>query len=408
MAFSRVKILVGVLIIISIFAIGDFYVLFYQNIFSRKVIVVSAISSKPTSSFPQKLNNPPEIIKAVYVTGYSAGTKSYRNYLTELFKNTEINAVVVDIKGSDGYVTYNSQDGEVIKYNLSDHAISDIDSLIRFFHDQNIYVIGRIAVFEDPVYSKKRPNLAIYNKNETLPVSPEASRRVLWKDDNGLSWLDPSSKDVWDYDISLAKDGFLHGFDEINFDYSRFPTDGNAGDMGFPVYDGKTSKADVIKSYFEYVRSQLIGQKISIDLFGQTTTNKDDMGIGQLLENAFENFNYICPMVYPSHYINGFIGFANPADHPYEVVKYAMSGASTREKIFLGQQNLINKTFLVIAPLAKFRPWLQNFNMGAFYTADMVKQEIKATQDSLGSDYNGFMLWNPSNKYTQEAVLKTN
>ena len=316
---------------------------------------------------PEKLSNPPEIIKAVYVTGYSAGAKSYLNYLSRLFEGTEINAVVVDIKGSDGRI-----------------EIYDTDSLVRFLHNQNIYVIGRIAVFEDPVFSKARSDLAIYDK--TNPKN-------LWKDNNGLAWMDPASKDVWDYNISLAKDAFKnHGFDEINFDYVRFPTDGKTANMGFPVWDGIAGKAEVINKFFGYLRTSLPGEKISVDLFGLTTINTDDMGIGQIIENAFENFDYICPMVYPSHYANWFIGFANPAEHPYEIIKYSMDSALARLKI--------------TASKAKLRPWLQDFDMGADYTADMIKQEIKATQDSLGTDFNGFLLWNPSNIYTQGAILK--
>ena len=200
-----------------------------------------------------------------------------------------------------------------------------------------------------------------------------------------------------------------------------------------PVWDGKTPEADIIKNYFQYARANLSGQKISVDLFGQTTTNKDDMGIGQLLENAFENFDYVSPMVYPSHYANNFLGFANPADHPYEIIDYAMATALSREKIFAENQDSTTSNIKtlsdpvlagtapaniqsssssvgsqtltpLIIPLAKFRPWLQDFNMGADYNAGMIDQEIKATQDSLGNDYNGFMLWNPSNIYTADAV----
>jgi hypothetical protein len=330
---------------------------------------------------PQKLTNPPEIIKAVYVTGYSASTKYYLNYLRQLFKNTEINAVVLDIKGSDGKT-----------------GLYNTDDVVRFFHNQNIYVIGRIAVFEDPTYSKIRPELAIYNKAKTTdPKNP-----VLWLDNNGLSWMDPSSKDVWDYNISLAKDAFYnHGFDEVNFDYVRFPTDGNAKNMGFPVYDEKTPISEVIKNFFQYVRANLAGEKISVDLFGLTTVNSDDMGIGQIIENAFANFDYVSPMVYPSHYANGFIGFVNPAEHPYEVIKYSLDSAVVKQKAFATSAE-------ASASQAKLRPWLQDFNMGAEYNADMVKLEIKATQDSLQNDYNGFMLWNPSNVYTQAAVLNPN
>lgn len=437
MEFSRWQNLFVVLLMTSFLTTGiSFFI--KNSVFLNQAAVVSASQNNisavsgdiqnnvarnplplPPPPPPQKLSNPPQIIKSVYVTGYSAGAKTYLKYLEKLFQNTEINAVVVDIKGSDGYVTYNSAAGDVKKYNLTDYAIGDIDALVRFFHDQNVYVIGRVAVFEDPIYSKARPELAVYNKAKTTDIS----QPILWKDNNGISWLDPSSKDVWDYDISLAKDAFYNGFDEVNFDYVRFPSDGNMENMGFPVYDGKIAKSEVIKNFFHYLRTSLPDEKISADLFGLTTVNADDMGIGQIIENAFENFDYISPMVYPSHYASGFIGFANPAEHPYEVIKYSMDSALAKEKVF--EQKRTDSTIknseaagspaslsqvltpaLTFVPLAKFRPWIQDFNMGAFYTSDMVKQEIKATQDSLGVDFSGFMLWNPSNIYTQEAVIK--
>ncbi|MCX6718242.1 MAG: GTP-binding protein [Candidatus Staskawiczbacteria bacterium] len=366
MDFPKKKIILIVaiiLIIIAVLASGIFFALHFLN--NKKV---GGLVSKNNVLAVAVARKPPETIKAVYVTGYSAGTKSYVGYLSNFLDNTEINAVVIDLKGSDGVITYPKR-------------ISDIDTLVRFLHGKNIYVIGRIAVFEDPVYAKARPELAVYNKNGGL-----------WQDRNGLLWLDPASKDVWDYNIFLAKDALAnHGFDEINFDYVRFPTDGKTGEAGFPVYDGKVAKAEIIKEFFEYTRQQLLNEKISIDLFGLTTVNKDDMGIGQIIEDAFYNFDYVCPMVYPSHFADGFIGFANPADHPYEVIKYSMDSALARKNIIF---------------LTKLRPWLQDFNLGAYYTADMVKQEIKAVQDSLASEYNGFMLWNPRNIYTQDAILK--
>lgn len=367
-----------VLIVIAILTTSISFVLENKSFFTGKVVAVADSQKNvlptvvkkvlPPPPPPVKLSNPPEIIKAVYATGYSASSKNYLNYLSSLFKNTEINAVVVDIKGSDGRT-----------------GIYDADNLVRFLHSQNIYVIGRIAVFEDPVFSKTHPEFAVYDK-ENLSI--------LWKDNNGLAWMDQASKDVWDYNIFLAKDAFYnHGFDEINFDYVRFPTDGKTSNMGFPVWDQTIPKAEIIKNFFQYARANLPNEKISIDLFGLTTVSADDMGIGQVIENAFESFDYVCPMVYPSHYANGFIGFANPAEHPYEVIKYSLDGALAKENTLLK---------------SKLRPWLQDFNMGAFYTVDMVKQEIKATQDSLGDKFAGFMLWNPSNIYTQDAVLKPN
>jgi len=470
MEFSRRKNLFVILIMTAILTSGISFALQDKTYFADQKAIISNnqsniltgainpnILSPSTPPEPRgiPLSNPPEIIKAVYVTGYSAGNKKYLDYLSGLFKSTEINAVVIDIKDYSGLVSYNSdasdlsstnferkEDGGVVeqknssklvgdelkKYNLCNNAIPNIDALVNFFHSQNIYVIGRIAVFEDPAFSKSRPDLAVYNKSKTTHSAgsgqADLSQPILWQDNHGLSWLDPASKDVWDYNISLAKDAFSHGFDEMNFDYVRFPSDGKTENMGFSVWDQKKPKSEVIKEFFNYTRANLPDEKISVDLFGQTTVNTDDMGIGQIIENAFENFDYVSPMVYPSHYANEFIGFANPAEHPYEVIKYSMSNALNREKSFLEQkQDLAMKNskaaespaalaqVLTPAPvsahLAKFRPWLQDFNMGADYTADMVKQEIKATQDSLGNDYNGFMLWNPFNIYTEDAIQKT-
>ena len=324
---------------------------------------------------PEKLKNPPEIIKAVYVTGWSAGSKSYLNYLTDLFKTTEINAVVIDIKDYSGIVSYPSM-------------IPNINALVRFFHNQNIYVIGRIAVFEDPVFSKVRPDLAIFDKVKT----------GLWFDNHKLSWLDPASKEVWDYNISIAKDVLLRGFDEINFDYIRFPSDGKTENMGFPFWDEKTPMRVVLKSFYKYLRQELPDAKLSADLFGQTTVNSDDLGIGQIIEDALEYFDYVSPMVYPSHYATNFMGFTNPAEHPYEVVAFSMSRALAKETAY---QNLNPEI-----KLAKLRPWLQDFNMGAIYTAEMVKSEITATEDALKEEFNGYMLWNPSNIYSKAAIEK--
>ena len=423
MKFSRWGNTLTVIVMLELLAVGVSFGLPYIK-FGNQTVVPKIRASQVQKVFqpvyvpPQKLSNPPEIIKAVYVTGYSAGSRKYLNYLTNLFKTTEINAVVVDIKDYSGKISYNSGAADVKKYNLYDNAIPDIDSLVRFFHDQNIYVVGRIVVFEDPAYSKSRPDLAVYNKTETTDLK----QPVLWQDNNGLSWLDPASKEVWDYDISLAKDALYHGFDEINFDYIRFPSDGKVENMGFPVWDEKIAKAVVIKSFFQYIRTSLPGEKISADLFGQTTTNTDDMGIGQIIENAFENFDYVSPMVYPSHYANGFLGFDNPAEHPYEIIKYSMLSAIIREKNLFDQEQSVDVTAVtspatqpVMAPppiatisLAKLRPWLQDFNMGAVYTADMVQSEIKAVQDALGDDFSGFMMWNPSNIYTEDAVKLEN
>ncbi len=366
----------------------------------------SAVKQEPAllPALPQKLSNPPQIINAVYVTGWSAGSKKYANYLNNLFKNTQINAVVIDIKDYSGLVSYKSDAPEVKKYKLYSNAIKDIDALVDSFHKQNIYVIGRISVFEDPAYSKARPELAIYDKTKTLDLT----KPVLWRGSNKSSWLDPASQEAWDYNISLAKDILRHGFDEVNFDYIRFPSDGNIKNVGYPVWDGKKLKAEVIKEFFDYARRELEGAKISADLFGQTAVNKDDMGIGQFIEDSFGSFDFVAPMVYPSHYAKNFIGYKNPAEHPYEIIRYSMDKALEREVEYINKNIDVQPEDFDVnkEKVARFRPWIQDFDMGAVYTADMVQAEIQAVKDALGNEYRGVMLWSPANIYTQEAILK--
>jgi hypothetical protein len=378
---------------------GMFFVL---NFSESGVQFASLLSITEKKDFSKKLENPPEIINAVYVTGWSAGSNSYRNYLVNLLQNTEINAVVIDIKDSSGNVF------------LSEKFIPDINEFVKFLHKQNIYVIARIVVFEDPKYALLHPELAVYDKEKTKDLK----NPILWQDNNGLYWLDPASKQVWDYNIFLAKDAFLRGFDEVNFDYIRFPSDGDTKNMEFPIWDRKNSKQEVIKSFFKYLRKELSGQIISADLFGLTTIGNDDMGIGQKIEDAFEYFDFVCPMIYPSHYAKGFAGYKNPSEYPYQVVKYSVNNGMIKKIKNLDLQKILNneaedspasdaKIAEYVSPFGKLRPWIQDFDMGADYTASMVKSEIKAVKE-LGKDYYGFMMWNASNIYTKEAVLKNN
>ena len=391
MEFSKWKNFLVVFISLEILAVGVSYVLNDGNDFIKQAVAVSGalVGTNSNNSAPivsLKLNNPPKIINAIFVTGYSAGSKKYLNYLSNLFATTEINAVVIDIKGSDGNVTYASGAPDVKKYNLYKGAIKDIDGLLKFLHDKNIYVIGRIAVFEDPMYSKARPELAIYNKIETA----NSSKTVLWYDKNKLSWLDPASKDVWDYNISLAKDAASHGFDEINFDYIRYPSDGNITDINYNLTSGKT-KADNMEEFFKYLSTEIKkvdNIPISADIFGLTTEAKDDMGIGQVWEKIIPYFDFVCPMVYPSHYPPLTYGYKNPSLHPYEVINKALMSA-------------IIKTKAINQNKSKIRPWLQDFDLGAIYTKDMIQSEIKAV---YYNGLNSWMLWDPSNKYTPSAL----
>lgn len=385
-----------VLIILSVLIIFCsvllYFILYYSQVnnanFIQKGFVEEGLIEKRTIlssiseiSINNKLSDSPKIIKAVYVTSWSARSKQYLKYLETLFETTEINAVVIDIKDYTGHT-----------------ITSDIDGLIKELHSKGIYVIGRIVVFEDPIFARTHPNLAVYDESKTT----DTKNPVLWTDNHNLQWVDPASKEYWDYNISIAKDAINHGFDELNFDYIRFPSDGQTKNMGFPFWDKKVPMHLVIKEFFQNLRESLPEAKLSADLFGYSAVAINDMGIGQILEDSFDYFDYISLMVYPSHYTDGFQGYPNPAEYPYEVIKYSMDEALKRQTEYYNK--LEETKGMKISNRAKFRPWLQDFDMGADYNEEMVKAEIKATADSLGEDFNGFMLWNPSNIYTTGAV----
>lgn len=298
------------------------------------------------------------------------------------------------LKTGRGHIAYNTAVPEAEEYKAKSIRIRDISSLISKLKEKGIYVIARITVFQDPVLAKARPDLAVHSKNKLSALGfPSVSS--LWFDNSGLAWIDPAAKESWDYNVAIAREAVGLGFDEINFDYIRFPSDGNLQDMSFTFWDGSTPKSLIMREFFEHLRQELPDAKLSIDLFGLSTVNYDDLGIGQVIEDSFEYFDYICPMVYPSHYAPGFLNHHNPAVYPYEVVKYSMDSALKRLAVF-SQSKEIN---------ARLRPWLQDFNLGAVYDDNMVRMQIEAVYDSAKDDFNGFMLWNSSNVYTKGALL---
>ncbi len=341
---------------------------------------------------PRPLEHPPEIIKAVYFTGWSAGLNKRVEYLIELAKTTVINSVVFDVKDYSGNISYRVGFPEAKKYGAVRVMIRDVDALVERLHRENIYVIARITCFQDPVLAAARPDLAVQRVSKLAKgAGGPFTKDTLWLDHKGLAWINPASRPAWDYIVAIAKDALAHGVDEVNFDYIRFPSDGDLKDMYFPGWDVKMAKHEVIREFFRYLRRELAGVRISADLFGLAAVNDDDLGIGQVIEDAYATFDYVCPMVYPSHFAKKFLGFANPAERPYEVVNYSIKHAGER---------------LEQAAPAKLRPWLQDFNMGAHYDAAAVTAQIKAVEDALGPRFAGYMLWSPSNVYTRQALAR--
>ena len=329
----------------------------------------------------------PEAVKGIYMTAWVAGSRNtagefyWRDALAKLIDDTELNAIVIDIKDDTGRISFETTSAEVQKFDTGTTRIPDLEAMIEMFHQKGIYVIGRIAIFQDPHLVSVRPDLAL--------------RRIsdggVWKDRRGLSWLDASSREVWDYVAAIGKEAYARGFDEIQFDYLRFPTDGNVKDIAYPFFDAATqTKADVITSFVTHAHTAFSkeGVPFSIDVFGQTTTAPDDMGIGQVFGRLILVSDAISPMVYPSHYGAGYAGYENPNEHVYEILKYALGEA-------------VNRAVAASTTPQKIRPWLQDFDYGGNYDAAKVRAQIQAVED-VGLD--SWILWDPANKYTTEAL----
>lgn len=362
-----------------------------ENIDAHPDIKILSLQIKNQDiEFQKPLENPPKIIKALYATSWSASSAKKLNYLIDLIKKTELNAIVIDIKDYSGNVTYQTEIEKVNEYKATEKRILRPNEMIKRLHDEGIYVIARQAVFQDQQFAKARPDLALQNK-----ITGKS-----WKDRKGLMWMDSASKEVWDYNIAIAKDALNRGFDEINFDYIRFASDGDVGAIKYPIYDETIPKQEIMRQFFEYLRNQLVDAKISADIFGMVLIMKDGQGIGQYFENVLPYFDAVAPMVYPSHYASGFSGFKNPANYPYEVVKYSLEIAASR----MAAMNTATSTAGI--KLARIRPWLQDFDLGAVYDAQKVRGQIQAVYDVLNeNNYDGFMLWDPANNYTPQALL---
>lgn len=348
-------------------------------------------SNSSTDLPPQpQLANPPTVVEGLYMTGWSAGSETMRAHVENVVAKNNFNAVVIDIKDYSGYVSYHTGVPEIEQSGAEDQIrIRNPDAMIKELHDKGIYVIGRVSTFQDPVLAKAHPEWAMQSK----------SRGTIWHDNKGLAWMDAGAPPVWDYNIALAKDALARGFDEINFDYVRFPSDGDLADIKYPYSDPNTPLHDTVAKFFAYVKQKMPGERVSADLFGLSTSASDDLGIGQIIEDGYKNFDYVSPMVYPSHYAPGTLGYKNPAQHPYEVVHYAMEHA-------LARLEALNASSSDPAP-AKIRPWLQVFDLGATYDRAMVEEQVQAVKDVLAQHadaYSGFLFWDPKNTYTPLAL----
>lgn len=365
----------------------------------------------------------PDAVKAIYMTACVAATPSFRQNLVKLIKETELNSIIIDIKDFSGTISFNLPDvifdskedsGREISLageNASGCRASDMVNFVKQLKDEGIYVIGRVTVFQDPYYAKLYPELA---------VKKESDKTQIWQDYKKINFIDVSAHEYWDYIMDLVKASHQVGFDEINFDYIRFPSDGDMKDIYFEhsakiLADNPPTlgKQIALENYFKYLKEEVneynksfVDVKgfsplvTSADLFGMVTTNKDDLNIGQVLERALPYFDYIAPMVYPSHYPPNFNGWKDPNKVPYELIHYVMGSAVQRVTDF---DNATTTPEIVREHVSteQLRPWIQDFDYGGVYDVAEVRAQIQATYD-VGLD--SWMIWAPSNRYTRGAL----
>lgn len=328
----------------------------------------------------------PEEVRGIYWTGYTAGSKRAEE-LMAYASSSRLNAIVIDLKLDDGDLAFVPNDPALQELAPKDPVIRDLDGLLKKLADLNLYRIARIAVMRDKAYGVLHPDTVL-----------RTAGGGVWHDRTGMPWLDPASPKVADYSLALAREAYVRGFDEIQFDYVRFASDGVLSAIRYPVYDGKQTKSEAMRDFFKKVGGTLQSEKIpvSFDLFGLTFVNNDGLGIGQRLTDVYPYADFVSPMAYPSHYAKGFQGFANPALYPYEVVKHTLDSG-------IGIVQSADSSTTPEAVRYKSRPWIQDFDMGAIYDAAKVQAQIKAARDAGAS---GWMLWNASNVYTPTRYAK--
>ena len=346
--------------------------------FSKDSILIQSRGGSPNGC---KLLIPPIKVKGIYITGAMAGTKNMKN-LVELVETTEMNAIVLDIKNDGGNVTYKMDNAQAQSIGACVRYVKDMPALIKELHEKGIYVIGRIVCFKDPILARKRPDLALCQPDST-PVT----------DGKGNPWVNPFKKGVWEYICDLAEQATRDGFDEIQFDYVRFPIGSSANKAVYGVDLNTYSKEQGLTDFFSYVEKRLHKSNIifGADLFGtvigsptdRKSTGQDYVKIASMTDN-------ICPMVYPSHYASRTFGLDVPDAHPYTTILKAMQ---------LSQDELAKDSL----PKARVRAWLQCFSAPWVpghinYGSAQVKQQIQAVYDA---GYDEWILWNASNRYGQ-------
>jgi len=305
----------------------------------------------------------PETVNGIYMPPQSC--KRTLNEAIHYAELAHLNAVVLHVKDSRGWIYWQSEH-PVAREIGAIHCRASLEGAVKRLNHEGIWTIAKIDIFQDSLLAKRRPDLGVLDTHTG----------GLWANKRGLHWVNPYDRRVWDYNIALCKELVAIGFDEIQFDYTRFPSDGNLTRIRYPLVLGGLTRAQCIGEFLKAVYAELhpLGVIISIDVFGLTAWKTEDFGVGQVLEEIAPHVDVICPMLYPSHFPAGFLGWKKPGQYPHRIMESSMGQIKKRTD-------------------KEIRPWIQGF----WYTT---KEIIAQLDGVLSAGTSSWTVWNPSGKYS--------
>lgn len=382
-----------------------------QETLTEEVKVEQAKDGQETES-AEDLENSEEIperpkVKGIFVTGPMAGTDNMEN-LIDMVERTELNTIVMDIKNDEGRVVYKMEIPAVEEVGAGIRYVQDMETLINKCKEKDIYLIARIVAFKDPFLAEAKPEWCIHN--------PDGS---IFRDKNNLAWLNPYNREVWEYLLAIAQEALNIGFDEVQFDYIRFSTDSGMENVDFTQEE--KDREEIITEFVQYASDRIHeeGGAVSADVYGMVIDSEVDQKIvGQNYVEMAKYLDYISPMIYPSHYGPYNYNIPIPDAEPYQLVltalqasKQVLAGVLNTTVSGNEMQEYTTEELAALKPMedirAQVRPWLQDFTATwvkghITYGADEIKAQIQAVYDA---GYEEWILWNASNRYTEDGLI---
>ena len=319
------------------------------------MVLVSPFSARSTTK--------PEKLTGVYFPSGCLYGRSFQG-IVHYMEAAGLNLAVLHAKDPLGRLFWKSQNNTAIHMNAS-APNAHLENAVSLLKQKGIWTAAKLDVFQDSLLVSHFPEMGV----------KDSETGELWADHKGLHWANPYDTRVWDYTIALCLELLKKGIDEIQFDYVRFPSDGDLSTIAYPIVLDGITKEECIGKFLAFAHSKLkpTGVTISVDLFGMTAWKTEDFGIGQVLEQVAPHADVICPMLYPSHFPENFLDLKNPSQYPYLIMKSSLEEIKKRTD-------------------RDIRPWIQGF----WYTSEEVDAQFQGISEC---DIHNWTVWNPSGRY---------